>query len=302
QRVWLIRCLEQEYILKAVSFPLHETEFIIRAMAHLKDGGFHDFNEIIPTKTGEDIVEYQGKYYFLSHRISGTESNYKDTEKIKLCAEFLGEFHKRSGGYKALDPYPGRVKWGNWPNIFSEKKRDIGEFKEIAQNEEEFDILYRRFCPYFIQAIEETEERIKRSKYKELCREEQEHGGFCHHDLAHHNFIIGERVNIIDFDYIIADIRCHDLSNFISKVLKANDWDAEKAKIALSCYDRVNPLKDGETEALKIMLRFPQDFWQCGLARYSEGDISAHNTIKLKRLLKQRNLRSEALKELDKSI
>lgn len=303
QRVWIIHCTEGDYILKALSFPARETDFILGAMEHLSHRGFHNFNEIIPTKEKERSVSVQGNTFFLSKKIPGVECDFQDLEKIKSGAEFLGQFHQSAQGYKPKNPYEQRIKWGNWPRMFKEKQTDLLFFEEEALKEKnEFNSLYKRFIPYFSQEMAKAQEKLNASPYLKLCKEESAKGGFCHHDLAHHNFVIGDTVNIIDFDYAIADIRSHDLTNFLNKILKSNHWDIQYPLTALEAYDRVNPLKKGEWEVIIAMLLFPQDFWQCGLTRYREKNLATQNEKKLARLLKQRYLRGEALKKLEQTF
>lgn len=295
-RVWEIQCTEGTYILKALSFPARETAFIIGAMDHLSAKGFTSFNQIIPDIDQEKIIVREEKSYFLSAKLPGGESDYQDPVKVKACAEFLAGFHQAAQGYKPQNPYPGRVKWGSWPLMIEEKRQDLNRFLEYAGQKTSFDCCYRRFAPFFAEEMVKTGEFFKASQYPKICQEEKTRGGFCHHDLAHHNFVMADAVNIIDFDYAIADIRCHDLANFLSKIMKANNWSTTIAWEALTAYDKKNPLKKEEPKILKAMLQFPQDFWQCGLARYGEQDFSEHNEKKLRRLLKQRNQRFEALK------
>lgn len=303
QRVWIIPCTQGDYILKALSFPPKESNFILGAMEHLSNQGFYSFNQLILTKDQERSVSDQGKTFFLSKKIPGVECNFQDKEQVKAGAEFLGRLHLAAQGYKPKDPYEQRVKWGTCPQMFREKQSDLQVFGDEALKEKnEFNSLYKRFIPYFSQEITKSLEKLNSSPYLDLSKEEESKGGFCHHDLAHHNFVIGDSVNIIDFDYAIGDIRAHDITNFLGKVLKANHWDTEIPLAALEAYDKVNPLKKGECQVILAMVSFPQDFWQCGLARYCEKNFSTQNETKLARLLKQRYLRGRALENLEQNF
>lgn len=302
ERVWEISCTDGIYILKSLSYPKDETYFILEAMDHLSANGFHNFNQIIETKNKEKACQYQGQFYFLTKKLKGEESDFTNESKIRDCCRFLGRFHKGAQGFKPEHPYKGRLKWNQWPQMMNEKDKDIYMFPELAHLNTDFDKIYARFVPYFAEEIEKAKLELNSSPYKKISHQEKKRGGFCHHDLAHHNFIMAEKVNIIDFDYAIADIRCHDLANFFNKVLKANNWDIAPVINGLREYDKINPLSQDEEKILIAFLSFPQDFWQCGLARYRENDYSQRNTIKLKRILKQRYLRAKAIAALKANL
>ncbi|MEG2149493.1 MAG: CotS family spore coat protein [Clostridiales bacterium] len=299
EKIWEINAQEGSFILKALPYPKEETDFIIGAMKHLQAENFTHFNAVLPTLNHKDTLAHSGQFFFLTKTIEGREASFINEEDAPNLGEFLAHFHKATRGYHPQAPYPGRIKWGNWDKMIENKKTDLIKFQETSPKKGDFNRIFRRFVPYYLEEANIAQDYFKTTEYMEICREEEKSGGFCHHDLAHHNFIINETPNLIDFDYVLADIRCHDIANILCKILKMNHWDIKIAFATLVAYDKASALKKAEIPILKAMLRFPQDFWQCGFARYEENDATSRNEKKLRHWVKERTLRKEALEKLE---
>lgn len=298
-RVWEIKEKNDTYILKALFFPKAERDFIFDAMEQLKTNGFSFFNQAELTKSGGTHIDFAEKGWFLSKKIIGKPANFIDDRELSLIGGFLANFHNHACGYFPSAPYEGRVKWGTWASMVAEKKKDLLDFNINNKKESFFDIAFCRYLDYFLEDLEKAAPFFASSDFHRLCRQEKEKGVFCHHDLAYHNILMGENPYLVDFDYLLADIRCHDVANCVTKVLKANGWEAEKALTFLSAYNKVRTLEKVERDAIKAMLRFPQDYWQCAFAHYREGDVSRSREKKLKHWLKERTLRRNALFDLE---
>ena len=101
---------------------------------------------------------------------------------------------------------------------------------------------------------------------------EIEKHGFCHHDYAHHNVLIGEKddVNIIDFDFCILDSHLHDLSSLIIRVMKNGKWDIRNAMHILNVYNLTNNVDKLDIPIMAAFMEYPQEYWQIGIQYYWE--------------------------------
>ncbi len=307
QKVWLVKAREGPFVLKALTFPFEEAVFIMKAMNHLRAAGFTQFNAIAATENGESLVGEGGKYYFLSRFVPGRPADFREETDICGAAVTLAALHQAAVGFDP-PPFPGRIKWGIWPAMMKGKAEDLRRFgEEVAHKRRKthFDCLFLRHYPYYLEEIEAASAYFAGKNYENLWRAQKEAGGFCHHDLAYHNFLIAENgeVGLIDFDYAIADHRVHDVANFLIKLLKHHNWDESVALYALAAYDKTGNLSKEEKQLLLGMLRFPQDFWQVAFARYDE---ESRETVRLeKKMLKwtgERGLRHNALAILEKTL
>ncbi len=307
RKVWLIQAREGPFILKALDFPLEESIFVMAAMNHLKEAGFKKFNEIAAAKNGESLVGDGGKYYFLSRYVPGRPADFREMSDIEGSSATLSALHKAAEGFDP-PPFAGRIKWGIWPRMIEGKAADLRRFgDEVAKKRQKthFDCLFLRHFPYYLEEIDEAATYFQGETYEKLCQTQQKTGGFCHHDLAYHNFLIAEDgdVGLIDFDYVIADLRIHDLANFINKLLKHHNWDETVALCALEAYNKTGNISREERKILLGMLRFPQDFWQVAFSRYVEESREALRLEKkMLRWTGERGLRHNALQALEKNF
>jgi CotS family spore coat protein len=212
----------------------------------------------------------------LSSWIGGREADYSRKEDLKIAAKTLAELHRCSRGF-IPPPWAGRIKWGTWPENMTGKKKDLIDFKEQAallNRKTFFDQVFLAYADDAIMQCEEALEMLVTGGYAEVDREDVNKKYFCHHDFACHNLLIDRRGEgfVIDFDYCIADIRCHDLSSLLLRVGKRNSWDCRKSAYAFSCYDRIGKVSDREKSVIAALLHFPQDFWQVAFAFYVEKD------------------------------
>lgn len=303
EKVWRILAQEGEFALKALAFPAAETAFIAAALNHLYEAGLRKYSYLLPARGGCLAPSDGAVSYFLSPFFQGREANYGDRRDVAATASLLAAVHRAAAGFRGPD-YSGRIKWGNWPQMIEEKGRELttfGQEVKAKREQDRFDRLFLRYLPLYEEDLQLAAAQFAASDYRALAAAERERGGFCHHDLAHHNFLLtAAGPHLIDFDYAIADIRCHDIANFLLKIMKENNWDERLAVTALAVYDHENPLLPQEGAVIKAILRFPQDFWQVVFARYREHIV--HPTrceSKLQRWTRGYALRRRALSRLD---
>ena len=69
----------------------------------------------------------------------------------------------------------------------------------------------------YIDEIKDSIDMLDKAGYYKLCSEDDK-VVICHNDLAYHNILINNgEAYFIDFDYVIIDLKVHDLCNFISR-------------------------------------------------------------------------------------
>lgn len=85
---------------------------------------------------------------------------------------------------------------------------------------------------------------------------------FCYNDLVYYNFLVkNKEISIIDFDFMILDLRIMDVVDFILKFIKNVVYDVNKMFLVIEGYESVNSLKNEEKELLYIFLEFFEDFY-----------------------------------------
>ena len=303
-KVWRISAAEGEFVLKKLAFPPAEAAFIAAALRHLQAAGFASCLSLLPTRSGADLAVADGECFLLSPLLPGRAADFGDRRDLRSVATCLAELHLAARGFRP-PPFAGREKWGGWPQQLAAKRAQLaGFYPRAAADSSEFDRLFARFLPSYDEDMHCALERLAKSDYAALSGQEQARGGLCHHDPIHHNFLIdGNTCAVIDFDYVIADLRCHDLACLLLKILKETDWAIAPAMTAYRAYCRVAPLLTGESELVKVLLRFPQDLWQVAFAYYEEGLVPPAKCLtKLARWTRESTLRWRALAFLEQHL
>ncbi|KAB2951714.1 CotS family spore coat protein [Heliorestis acidaminivorans] len=265
---------EGSTVLKQSQLSLDELQFITECQSHLLQKGFDRFSAIQKNIKGEVAIQFDQKWWTTSTWIEGKESDYDRRRDLEATITALTQFHKASRGF-CRPLLTERFLWKKWPYIFQRKLADIDKCYELVAQKERLGTFDR----LFLQGLEEAREEAKgalallqRSKYDQLMDQEMRKGGFCHHDLAHHNVIIGRQGEafFLDFDYAIQDSRLHDLGSLMIRVLKRQRWSLKKGLRILECYHASYPLQRQELLLLLSFIFFPNDFWQYSWSYYFE--------------------------------
>ncbi len=300
-KVFLLKSDKEDRVLKLLTLPRQEMDFISAAMSYLTKTGFRDFNEIIPTRDGAATCSLQDTTLLLTKALKGEMPSYQkreDCEKVAIC---LGMMHTAAKGFQYNEQGSSRIKWGMLIESMRTSRDNLLRFQREQSKKEP-----HSFDEFFLTLLDDQLGEIDAvltdlsEFYSVLNQNKQKEGGFCHHDPAHHNFLIDQNgtVSACDFDHAIADLSCHDLAALVLKILKANDWRTENAIRAMLSYEKILPLGSAEKRLIYAMLRFPYDFYHAAFARYCEKDNSRRIEKKMKRQLKNAAPRQKALSEL----
>lgn len=315
QKVWQIIAEEGFFILKLLPYPEEETGFIVDAMSYLNKNGFHRYNEIIYTTKNMPFGSYGESFTLLTKQLYGRVPSFKKEEDVTAVAACLSDLHRAAMGFFPVHCFAERIKWGKMIEIINAGKEDLQGFAASVgekTEKDDFDKAFLSHCDFYIHQTEEVIAELA-TFYPALSAEKEKSGGFCHHDPAHHNFLIDkfdefdqvdetdqkEQVFLFDFDYAIADLRAHDVAALLLKILKTNHWNALLAQKAFAVYQESFPLDQKEIHFISMLLKYPYDFRQAAFARYAEKDDSSRIAKKLPRLTRESALRETALLSLN---
>ncbi|WP_346929929.1 CotS family spore coat protein [Clostridium sp.] len=275
KNVYRVEAGKQIYCLKVVKYELPHFLFILRAMKHLDSNGFEYVPNIIRTTRGMDYIKFDESFAYVTLWLNGRESSYENPIELSIAAKKLGQLHKCSEGFIVSKDMKPRVGWFKWIEVYRTRKGEILSFKDsIDRRSKKTDVDL-----YYLSMIEEELQRCDRAinnlcdtNYENKMLDEIRLGGFCHHDYANHNVLIGKdnEVNIIDFDYCILDTHLHDLSSLLIRAMKYGRWNEERVRIILKAYKSSHRLEQDDIKIMAAFMEFPQDYWQRGIQYYWE--------------------------------
>lgn len=288
-------------ILKKIDYTMEELNFIYESLNIIREKYPYVINYRISVD-GKPYVKYDGGIYVVLDIIDGRDCIFENPLDLKKAANALAKLH--TAGEAVKPPENVRNNIGRLLDKYEEKIGAMEKYKEIANmhvNKSECDRIYLKHADYYISCIKEAYSHIENSKYREICKTKHT---LCHHDLAHHNILIGrdENVYFIDFDYSVIDLPYHDISNIITKAIKHSGWDIDIANTVLEGYMKEREMSREEIEVLYGYLLFPQDFYDIASNYYmkNRGWDEEEFREKLKRKAEYRDDREKFLKEFKK--
>ena len=271
--IYYIKTNKGERCLKKINYGPQKLLFVYGAKEHLIKNGFKNVDKYFLNIDGEPYALVNEDLYTLSEWLEGRECDFHNIEEVKIAAETLAKLHEASKGY---DP------------------------PENSKLKSDFDLLYLKSMEFYKDIAKKALNTLNASEYVKLCEIAEHEKGFCHHDYTYHNIILGNdnSVSVIDFDYCKREVRTFDISNFMIKVLKRNNWNIDFANAIIESYNKVSKLDECEYNVLYAYLQFPQRYWRLA-NRYYYNEVNwGQNTFdsKLESII---NEKEEYLKFLE---
>lgn len=265
--VYLLTTNEGYKILKKIDYSLDELMFIFNALNIIRKEYPYIIN-FRKTVEGKPYAIYNGELYVVFDLIEGRECLFENPIDLRNTAQGLAKFHNAAHDIKLN--FNSRNNINKMVTRYKHRIRDLESYKRIADihvNKSEFDKIYIEYFDYYLNCSKAALQHISNSPYRALCEDKKT---LCHHDLAHHNIIIGNDNNVyfIDFDYSVIDLPYHDLANLITKAAKNNSWSTDVLDTIIDAYKGVNGLSVDEAEVLYGYLIFPLDFYEITTGYY----------------------------------
>lgn len=263
-------CDGRVYALKPTGLSEKDLSFIQDVLLHLQAMQFPVIPFIVNPEGSLSIATGSTRFILMPW-FSGREADFHRMGELMFGAKLLARLH-RSGGFNLRAIPTERNLWGLWPQRFSLRYHQLFDLRQRAKKQgQTFDLLYKEAFGGFIKQAEEALKALGEAPYRELIAIEQPMAYLCHHDFSDRNLLFTiPNCSLLDFDYCISDLRLHDLANLLLRLLRHDNWRADRAQFALRVYHRQFPLTTNHLRLLHIFLSWPQDYWQVGLQYYVE--------------------------------
>lgn len=309
KNVYKIKTFDNYLCLKVIGYNFHHFYFIVSAVKHLQNNGFERIPKLINTLGNKEYIALDNHFAYLTPWVSARICNYDNPLDLELAAAKLAELHKKSIGFEVDDRMQPRVGWFKWIDTFGARRDEILGFKAkilMKDQKSEFDHLYLDMMEEELIRADMCIDNLCNSSYITKMEKEILLKGFCHHDYAHHNVLIGDsgNVDIIDFDYCILDTHLHDLSSLLLRTMKNGKWDMDTAKYIMDIYNNIMTIDILDIPIMAAFMEFPQDYWQIGIQYYLEKQPWEEEFFmkKLKKTCEDREEKQEFVEEFREHI
>lgn len=304
KNVYKVSCSNKQYCLKVIKYDFGHFLFILSAIKHLQNNKFKHIPRIIKTQNGMEYINIDGCYAYLTNWVASRQCNYDNPVDVLIAASKLAELHKKSRGFVVEENMNPRIGWFKWIETFNTRKDEILDFKrkiDIKEKKTQFDSVYLGVMKEELERAEKSIGNLVESNYLELMKQEISNKGFCHHDYANHNILIGTNgeINIIDFDYCMLDTNLHDLASLLLRRMKNGKWNMSNCLFTIEAYNSVNHVTKDSIPVMAAFMEFPQDYWQIGIQYYWEKQPWGEEFFlkKLKRIIEDRDEKQEFIDE-----
>lgn len=282
--IYFLKTNKGNMCLKKVAYGVQKLIFIYGAKEHLIKNGFTNIDRFYLSIDGNPYAIVNEDIYTLSQWIDGRECDFLNIDEVNASSEMLANLHIASRGYEPPEHSKLKSDLDRWLNVMNKRIKSFDKMRDMVRKKgmkNDVDMMYIKNFEFYKEIAKQAYNVFEVSKYYDICREVEEEKSFCHHDYTHHNIIIDDsnKINILDFDYCKREVRSYDISNFITKVLKKNNWDINICKSIIESYDKNLKLRYDDIFLIYGFLLFPQRFWRISNKYFYNDMLFRQNTF-----------------------
>lgn len=270
RKVYIALSEDRAYVLKKVDYKSEDIYFIKYIIDSLKKNGFYDVFDYVKAQDGTLYVEHNESVYIMMEYVEGRECQCFNPLDIQMASRAIARLHSHGKNIKITTEERNNI--GKLINRLKDKQKCIEDIKIMVEGfkiRRKFDEIFMENVESALEQMKESISELEKGAYFKLCKDEDAIT-ICHHDLAHHNILIHEeKAYFVDFDYVIKDLKIHDLCNFINKVMKEHYYDINIAEDILNEYVVIETLSIDEISCLYSLLKFPEDFYSISAGYYN---------------------------------
>lgn len=265
--VFKVIYLDEIFCLKKVYLSKEELLFVYSAIEWLYRNGIN-VPRLLPTKSNNRFVEYNGMLFILTPWVEGTKCSYDIPNNIFDSISLLADIHNCT---KNFTPIEGSASRRGCDDLSISIQKHFNQLLNCSN----LAFKYKdRFSKSFLNSFDNNlllsklavslSATINQSDLS-LC--------LCHLDYVNKNIIfdLENRIWIIDFDKCKVDYAVHDISYFLRRILKRDTtkWDLDLAIKCLELYESKRSLNIDEYKYILSYLAFPQKYWKISRDYYN---------------------------------
>ncbi|MFC4769387.1 phosphotransferase [Effusibacillus consociatus] len=268
---------------------LPDLSFIRNCTEHIKKNGFPHLPDILPTNTGESLVQYDGEIYYMEQWIDAEEVSKANAAVIGKIGIALADFHHAA---KGLLPAPdsSRFGWGKRRDFLRDAYLQILNWKK--QDRTVLGIgLERQMLDFLQYRCWLAHEYLKEVSYSNLLADSPEAAVLCHGSLHHKNILVGkeEEIWFIDWESMIYAERVLDLAQLLHYHAPPHAWNPSVIRRFFHGYQSrlSTPIAREEWKCFFSYLAFPRRFYTWMNRYFDTQQPTVKAYFKLKKIIDQ---------------
>ena len=262
--VWKFLDNGEIFCLKRLKHPRERAVFSVNAQVYIYNKG-GKVPEVIRNCQNHVFTEYEDQIFVMYRWVAGRDLNFNEPSDLCLGIEGLAKFHKISKGYQPPEEARVSYKIGKCCDQYESMRNKLIMWKEQSEIKASLSgyRAYLKVVDSMVEIANNAIEAVKSSSYDTLTQMDLHHNSLCHQDYGTGNALFaGNDVYVIDLDGVTYDLPVRDLRKIIGKHMdKIGEWNKDKMKMILECYEKNNELSLEEKEFLKVDLLYPHWFF-----------------------------------------
>lgn len=277
-----------------------------KLLTHIRENGFTDAEEILPTKEGElSVKDRDGVDYILKTYVEGRECNIQNPKEPEEAVCVLSRLHDAMAvSVEETDLIPEGMGVFSPLKEYEKKNRELLHIRKYLKGKGQKNSFEHRLCScydYFLDQAGQVTEKWR--AYDNILCSQRETAGkltYCHGDFQYHN-ILNHNGNwfIINFEKFVMDNPIRDLYLLLRKLMEKNDWSFELGTGLIESYGKNRFVSDISKLDLYYRLAYPDKFRKIVNYYYNSRKywIPEKNLEKLEKLLMQEEKKQAFLRE-----
>ena len=302
--IWKIETDRGPRALKLLHRPFERNLFSIGAQEYLVKQKAR-VPPLVPTRDGKLYTLTGGRMFIVAEWIQGLRQAPKETiDGPQMLCYGLGEFHRRSRGYRPPEEAYYASRLHRWPKVYQKLRTKLDWFEHLARAYRDMPAapLLLEVLPRFRGQADEAIRLLEASAYRDLAARGEQAWGLAHQDYGWSNGQIGPdgKVWIIDLDGVAFDLAFRDLRKLITGTMDdRGDWDVSWMQAMIRAYSEANPLEPAALQVMLIDMLLPNEFYKLVKdALFDPGMLDGSMVAALERLLVTDEHKQRALADL----
>ncbi|RKD23915.1 hypothetical protein BEP19_05670 [Ammoniphilus oxalaticus] len=273
-----------------------KADWVVSLSRQLLQKGFSETLRYYDTKEGRSVVPFNGSYFVAIRPIMGRDAKYDDVYDVMRTVHCLGEYHRHAKGIEggpSLETKAAPIieKWENRLERFLLVTQKLQSSRSVGNLEKRI----IRISPYILAEARAALDMARRSPIVEEYQAALASRAVAHRDLASHNFLIGDKTFLIDYDTAMYDTPLIDLIQMIDRTLDQQKWQFDCFYRMMEQYQLSVPLTEQQYALVYLLLRYPDNFMREviglyeGKRRFVSKKIDAYLTMIIKQWSQRMN-------------
>ena len=272
RNLWRVHSDEGQFVVKAYPKGVPLVEWQGYLFQELRKKGFAHFCPFLMNHNEKVWFGDESNPMVLMPFLEGKIARYSNFEDIDKVIELLASFHHHGAwiGIDVLPKYREVRTYRLFKRLqeFEELYYKIGVKKKRDALDEEILSLGGFMIDFGRQAFQ----WIDQQKMNQLHQDAIDYRFISHRDVANHNFLLGEKSWIIDFDLSAFEAQVMDLWQLMNRIMVDWEWDLDQFFQVESAYHQLRKLSDNERILLRQLSLFPNEFFRETIGAYYRPD------------------------------